>query len=116
MTPFAHHAGEHLIVAAAMGSGLFSGSLLFLRAGIAPARTPPRVETYLESSLLSRRREADTEDAFLDAAERLLIARYSGISTRRLADEAGINHGLVHYYFGSMDELFAQVLERFTDS
>ncbi|MET0513635.1 MAG: hypothetical protein ABW135_18365 [Thermoleophilaceae bacterium] len=34
MTPFAHHAGEHLIVAAAMGSGL-SGSLLFLRAGIA---------------------------------------------------------------------------------
>ena len=34
MTPIAHHAGEHLIVAAAMGSGL-SGSLLFLRAGIA---------------------------------------------------------------------------------
>ena len=34
MTPIAHHAGEHLIVAAAIGSGL-SGSLLFLRAGIA---------------------------------------------------------------------------------
>ncbi|MGH7685146.1 MAG: hypothetical protein ACREMT_12440, partial [Vulcanimicrobiaceae bacterium] len=25
------------------------------------------------------------------------------------------NHGLVHYYFGSMEELLMQVLERFTD-
>ena len=37
-----------------------------------------------------------------------------GISVRRLADEAGANHGLVHYYFGSMEELFLRVLERFT--
>ncbi len=40
---------------------------------------------------------------------------HAGISTRRLADEAGANQGLVHYYFGSMDELFVQVLERFTE-
>ncbi|MGI8708232.1 MAG: TetR/AcrR family transcriptional regulator [Actinomycetota bacterium] len=54
--------------------------------------------------------------ALLDAAERLLISTgYAEISTRRLAEEAGVNHGLVHYYFGSMDELFAQVLERFTE-
>jgi AcrR family transcriptional regulator len=33
---------------------------------------------------------------------------------RRLAEEAGANHGLVHYYFGSMEELFLRVLERFT--
>jgi AcrR family transcriptional regulator len=59
---------------------------------------------------------ADTEDAFLDAAERLLIeVGYSGISTRRLAEEAGANHGLVHYYFGSMENLFVRVLERFTE-
>jgi AcrR family transcriptional regulator len=58
---------------------------------------------------------AETEDAFLDAAERLLIAvGYSGITTRRLAEEAGANHGLVHYYFGSMENLFVRVLERFT--
>jgi AcrR family transcriptional regulator len=58
---------------------------------------------------------ADTEDAFLDAAERLLIdTGYAGISTRRLAEEAGANHGLVHYYFGSMENLFVRVLERFT--
>src|SRR2546429_8043197 len=55
-------------------------------------------------------------DAFLDAAERLLIeVGYAGISTRRLAAEAGANQGLVHYYFGSIDELFVQVLERFTE-
>ncbi|HZI92502.1 MAG TPA: TetR/AcrR family transcriptional regulator [Thermoleophilaceae bacterium] len=58
---------------------------------------------------------AETEDAFLDAAERLLIELgYSGISTRRVAEEAGANHGLVHYYFGSMENLFVRVLERFT--
>jgi AcrR family transcriptional regulator len=57
----------------------------------------------------------ETEDAFLDAAERLLIdVGYAGITTRRLAEEAGANHGLVHYYFGSMENLFVRVLERFT--
>ena len=57
-----------------------------------------------------------TEEAFLDAAERLLIeVGYSGISTRRLAEEAAANHGLVHYYFGSMENLFVRVLERFTE-
>jgi len=57
----------------------------------------------------------ETEELFLDAAERLLVSvGYAGISARRLAEEAGANHGLVHYYFGSMEELFLRVLERFT--
>jgi AcrR family transcriptional regulator len=61
------------------------------------------------------RRETATA-ALLDAAERLLIASgYAGLTTRRVAAEAGVNHGLVHYYFGSMEELLLQVLERFTD-
>lgn len=60
-------------------------------------------------------REANVE-AFLDAAERLLIREgAAGISTRQLAREAGQNHGLVHYYFGSVDELLLQALERFTN-
>ena len=62
----------------------------------------------------SRDREQVVE-VLLDAAERLLVSEgYARISTRRLAQEAGVNHGLVHYYFGSMEELFVQVLERFT--
>jgi AcrR family transcriptional regulator len=66
-----------------------------------------------KSSLAGSR--ADTEQRFLDAAERLLVdIGYADITTRKLADEAGANLGLVHYYFGSMQELFLQVLERFT--
>ena len=57
-----------------------------------------------------------TEEAFLDAAERLLVSvGHAGITTRALAEEAGANHGLVHYYFGSMENLLARVLKRFTD-
>jgi AcrR family transcriptional regulator len=58
---------------------------------------------------------AAAEDALLDAADRLLAdVGYAGITTRRLAEEAGINHGLVHYYFGSNDNLLVHALERFT--
>jgi AcrR family transcriptional regulator len=56
------------------------------------------------------------EEALLDAAERLLLdAGYAGVTTRRLAAEAGVNHGLVHYYFGSVENLLVRVLERFTE-
>ena len=40
---------------------------------------------------------------------------YAGITTRRLAEEAGVNHGLVHYYFGSNENLLVRALERFTE-
>lgn len=56
------------------------------------------------------------EEAFLDAAERLLLELgYPGVTTRRVAAEAGLNHGLVHYYFGSVENLLVRVLERFTE-
>jgi AcrR family transcriptional regulator len=56
------------------------------------------------------------EDALIDAAERLLVdTGYSGITTRRLAEEAGVNHGLVHYYFGSIENVLVRTLERFTE-
>ena len=56
------------------------------------------------------------EESLLDAAERLLASvGYAGITTRRLAEEAGVNHGLVHYYFGSIENLLVRALERFTD-
>jgi AcrR family transcriptional regulator len=58
---------------------------------------------------------AAAEEALLDAAERLLAdAGYASITTRRLATEAGVNHGLVHYYFGSNENLLVHALERFT--
>ncbi|MEY2475903.1 MAG: hypothetical protein QOG87_1218 [Actinomycetota bacterium] len=39
---------------------------------------------------------------------------HAGLTTRSVAKEAGVNHGLVHYYFGSMESLLLRVLERFT--
>jgi AcrR family transcriptional regulator len=58
----------------------------------------------------------ETEQALLDAAERLLVdVGAAEITTRRVADEAGANHGLVHYYFGSVEQLLVRVLERFTE-
>ena len=59
---------------------------------------------------------AAAEEALLDAAERLLVdVGYARITTRRVAEEAGVNHGLVHYYFGSNENLMVQALERFTE-
>jgi AcrR family transcriptional regulator len=58
----------------------------------------------------------ETEQALLDAAERLLVeVGAAGITTRKVAEEAGANHGLVHYYFGSVEQLLVRVLERFTE-
>ena len=58
---------------------------------------------------------AAAEEALLDAAERLLVdVGHAGITTRRIAEEAGVNHGLVHYYFGSNENLLVRALERFT--
>jgi AcrR family transcriptional regulator len=72
-----------------------------------PACEAPPVTT-------SDARRAATE-SILDAAERLLNeVGYAGITTRRLAEQAGVNQGLVHYYFGSMEEVLLQTLERFT--
>jgi len=61
------------------------------------------------------RRETATS-ALLDAAERLLIETgHAALTTRSVAAEAGVNHGLVHYYFGSNETLLVRALERFTD-
>ena len=58
------------------------------------------------TSEVARPRGADeVRVALTDAAARLLGQRSPGrISGRDLAGEAGVNYGLIHYYFGSKDE------------
>jgi AcrR family transcriptional regulator len=54
-----------------------------------------------------------TRKALLDAAEELLISKgVVGITTRKVADRAGVNQALVHYHFGTIEELLLAVLER----
>jgi AcrR family transcriptional regulator len=68
-----------------------------------------------EPALKTTARSA-AEEALLDAAERLLVdVGYTGVTTRRLAEQAGVNHGLVHYYFGSIENVLIRTLERFTE-
>ena len=68
-----------------------------------------------EKQPISEQRQQVTA-RLMDAAERLLYdVGYAGVTTRAVAAEAGIKHGLVHYYFGSMDELLTQTLERFVN-
>lgn len=59
-----------------------------------------------------RGREA-VEEALLEAASQL-FAEYGprATSVRQIAATAGVNHGLVHHYFGSKGALLQAVLER----
>jgi len=71
--------------------------------------------TNAERAAASSSRQ-DSEQKVLDAAERLLVrVGYAGVTTRALAAEAGANQGLVHYYFGSIEEVMLRVLNRFTE-
>jgi AcrR family transcriptional regulator len=70
----------------------------------------------MEAPVTNTSARSAAEEALLDAAERLLVdVGYASITTRRLAEQAGVNHGLVHYYFGSNENLLVRALERFTD-
>jgi AcrR family transcriptional regulator len=51
--------------------------------------------------------------ALLDAADRLFAASGpADVSLRAIAREAGVNHGLVHRYFGTRDDLVNELLKR----
>ncbi|OHV33837.1 MULTISPECIES: TetR/AcrR family transcriptional regulator [Pseudofrankia] len=54
-----------------------------------------------------------TRTALLDATEALMLEEgYAAVTTRRLATRAGVNNGLVYYYFGTMDGLFIELFRR----
>ena len=57
--------------------------------------------------------DSETRTGLLDAAEQMMLDEgYAAVTSRRVADRAGVNSGLVYYYFGTMDELFLAVFRR----
>lgn len=53
-----------------------------------------------------------TRDQILEAAYRTLVnVGYNQISMRRIAEEARVNQSLLHYYYGSKENLMLEVLE-----
>ena len=57
--------------------------------------------------------DAKNRVVLLDAAEQLLIEEgYAAVTSRRVAEKAGLKPQLVHYYFRTMDDLFLEVFRR----
>lgn len=54
----------------------------------------------------------DTRTRILDATYRCLVTGgYAALSVREIARDAGVNHALINYYFGSKDRLVIAVLD-----
>jgi hypothetical protein len=54
--------------------------------------------------------DSATRTALLDAASVLMLDEgYAAVTTRRVAQQPGVNNGLVSYYFGTMDGLFIEL-------
>src|SRR6266849_3781609 len=57
-------------------------------------------------------KSSETAERILKAAHRRLAADgYARLNMRNIAAEAGVNHALIHYYFGSKDQLVIAVLD-----
>ncbi len=57
--------------------------------------------------------DAKNRGVLLDAAERLMLEEgYAAVTSRRVAQKAGLKPQLVHYYFRTMDDLFMAVFRR----
>lgn len=61
----------------------------------------------------STRTRVDTEDRLITATAELLgEVGPRSLSVRAIAERAGVNHGLVHHYFGGKDALLQVAMER----
>ncbi len=57
--------------------------------------------------------DAKNRTVLLDAAEQLMIEKgYAAVTSRRVAERAGLKPQLVHYYFRTMDDLFLEMFRR----
>ncbi len=57
--------------------------------------------------------DAKNRGVLLDAAEQLMLQDgYAAVTSRRVAERAGLKPQLVHYYFRTMDDLFIEVFRR----
>ena len=61
-------------------------------------------------------KSGNKEQLILEVAEKLFIERgFTGTKTTEIADEAGVNHALLHYYFRTKENLFNKIFEQKAD-
>lgn len=79
-----------------------------------PAPRPPRrPATRAPATRKPDRHDGDTEARILAAAHTVFVRRgTAGARLQEIADEAGVNKALLHYYFRSKDRLAAAVFQR----
>lgn len=60
--------------------------------------------------------DAKNRTVLLDAAERIMLEKgYAAVTSRKVAERAGLKPQLVHYYFRTMDDLFLEMFRRRAD-
>lgn len=75
-----------------------------------PSAAKPAVPGALDAA--STPIPSDTKARILDAAFRCLATTgYAALSVREIAKDAGVNHALISYYFGTKDRLVIAVLD-----
>ena len=64
----------------------------------------------------NQERRGESQEKILDAAQSLFARRgFNGVSLKEIADRAGVDASLLHYYFTSKDRLFGAVIARHAD-
>ena len=62
---------------------------------------------------MDKKMDQGTEDQILDAAYRIILQKgKAGSRMQEIADEAGVNKALLHYYFRSKDKIYTAVMQR----
>ncbi|TAH20430.1 MAG: TetR/AcrR family transcriptional regulator [Cytophagales bacterium] len=68
--------------------------------------------THTEEITLAKEIELSTEEKILHSARKVFTKKgLSGARMQDIADEAGINKALLHYYFRSKEKLFEKIFE-----
>ncbi|GHV10470.1 hypothetical protein FACS1894162_4730 [Bacteroidia bacterium] len=58
-------------------------------------------------------KKENTEQVILETAEKIFIEKgYAGTRTTEIAQAAGVNHAMLHYYFRTKENLFNQIFEQ----
>lgn len=61
---------------------------------------------------MGKTRDNDTRQRIVAAARELFVKQgHDGVNMRELAEKAGVNKGLLHYYFKSKESLFTEVFQ-----
>ena len=60
--------------------------------------------------MVNKEKDKSTEEKILDAARKVFVQKgLDGARMQDIADEAGINKALLHYYFRTKDKLFEMI-------